>query len=118
MDIKTLSPDYDFDCCVCSHASPEKTIHLLQEYEIPFDRDLILNNNFCTPIFTFPAFTDILVPDALSPDGIQIMMEIEKWKKWHKVHLKTLRSKRTKWELENNFEGGPPLKKPKLTNND
>ena len=63
--LKALSPDYDFDCCVCSHASPEKTIHLLQEYEIPFDRDLILNNNFCTPLFTFPAFTDILVPDTL-----------------------------------------------------
>ena len=116
--LKTLSSDYDFDCCVCSHASPEKTIHLLQEYEIPFDRDLILNNNFCTPIFTFPAFTDILVPDALSPDGIQIMIEIEKWKKIHKNHLKTLRSKEIKREFEYCEEGGPPLKIQKLTNND
>ena len=70
----------------------------------------------CTPVFTFPAFTDILVPDAFSPDGRKIMKEIAKWKKLHKLHLETLRTKVTKRELEDHEEGGPPLKKQKLTN--
>ena len=87
---KTFSPDYDFDCCVCSHMSPEKTIHLLTEYDIPFDRDIILKNNYCIPILIIPIFRDVLVPDALSPNGRKILMDIRKWKKVHKKHLKEL----------------------------
>ena len=90
---KTFSPDYDHDCCVCSHMSPEKTIHLLTEYDIPFDRNLILENNYCIPILIFPTFRDILVPDALSPNGRKILMDIRKWKKLHKKHLKELCNK-------------------------
>ena len=40
---KTFSPDYDFDCCVCSHNTPEKTIHLLDEYDILCDSGLYLD---------------------------------------------------------------------------
>ena len=43
---KTFSPNYDHDCCVCSHNTPEKTIHFLKEYEIPIEDDFILRNNF------------------------------------------------------------------------
>ena len=46
---KTFSDDYDHDCCVCSHNTPEKTIHLLKEYEIPTEDDFILKNNYCSP---------------------------------------------------------------------
>ena len=90
---KTFSPDYDHDCCVCSHLSPEKTIHLLTEYDIPFDRNLILENNYCIPILIIPPFRDILVPDALSPNGRKILMDIRKWKKLHKKHLQELCNK-------------------------
>ena len=89
---QVFSPNYDFDCCVCSHNTPEKTIHLLREYDIPIEDDLILTNNFCTPILTFPIFKDILVSDVLSPDGRQIMSEINEWKKIHKLHLKSLKT--------------------------
>ena len=90
---KTFSPDYEHDCCVCSHASIEKTIHLLAEYDIPFDRDIILKNNYCIPILIDPSFRDILVPDVLSPEGRKILLDITKWKKLHKKHLKDLCNK-------------------------
>ena len=98
--VKTFSPDYEPDCCVCSHASPEKTIHLLQEYEIPFDPDLILNNNFCIPILTFSSFKDILVRDAFSLNGRKMMKKIAKWKTVHKLHLRTLQNQGNKKKLE------------------
>ena len=108
---KTLSPDYDFDCCVCSHATPEKTICLLQEYDIPYDGEFILKHNYCTPILTFPAFRDFLVPDIISPLGRKTMEDISKWKNAHKLHLKEI-AENAKRELENIEE--TPHKKQKL----
>ena len=58
---KTFSPDYDFDCCVCSHNTPEKTIHLLKEYDIPIEDDFILKNNYCTSILTSKIFLKSLL---------------------------------------------------------
>ena len=115
--LKTLLSGYEPDCCVCNHASPKKTIHLLQEYDIPFERDEILKNNFCTPLFTFPVFNDILVLDAFSPNGRKIMTEITKWKKGHKLHLKALLTKGTKRELEEGLAESP-RKKQKLTHSE
>ena len=43
---KIFSPGYFHDCCVCTHNTPEKTIHLLKEYEIPIEDDFILKNNY------------------------------------------------------------------------
>ena len=88
---KTFSPDYDFDCCVCSHNSPEKTIHLLKEYEIPIEDDFILKNNYTAPMLISNVFLkDLLGKDSFSQKGIKIMLELEKWKKLHKMHLKDL----------------------------
>ena len=90
---KTFSPDYDHDCCVCSHNTPEKTIHLLKEYEIPIEDDFILKNNYTAPILISKIFLkDFLRMDS-SQKGIQIMLELEKWKKVHKSHLKDLNKK-------------------------
>ena len=88
---KTLSSDYEHDCFVCSHANSEKTIHYLKEYDIPIESDIILKNNYCTPILIVPSFRSVLVPDALSPNGRTIMTEITKWKKTHKLHLKNIK---------------------------
>ena len=86
----TLSSDYEEDCCVCSHDTPEKTIHLLKEYEIPIDDDFILDNNYCAPILTF--FTKALPNlDIRSPNGRQIITQLTKWKKIHKSHLKDIK---------------------------
>ena len=91
---KTFSPDYEHDCCVCSHNTPEKTIHLLKEYEIPIDDDFILKNNFTAPMLLKKVFLkDLLGKDSFSQKGIQIMLELEKWKKLHKIHLKDLNKK-------------------------
>ena len=86
---KTLLPDYEHDCCICSHNTPEKTIHLLKEYEIPIEDDFILKNNYTAPILISKVFSkDLLKKD--SQKGIQIVLELEKWKKLHKIHLKDL----------------------------
>ena len=88
---KTLLPEYEPNCCVCSHASAEKTVLLLKEYGIPIASELILKNNYCTPLFTFSAFNDEFLPDALSSKAEKIMAEILEWKKIHTVHLKNLK---------------------------
>ena len=91
---KTFSPDYDHDCCVCSHNTPEKTIHLLKEYKIPIEDDFILKNNYTAPMLISKVFLkDLLGKDSFSQKGIQIMKELEKWKKLHKTHLKDLNKK-------------------------
>ena len=91
---KTFSADYCGDCCVCSHNTPEKTIHLLKEYEIPIEDDFILKNNYTAPMLISKLFLkDVLGKDSFSQKGIQIMLELEKWKKLHKMHLKDLNKK-------------------------
>ena len=88
---KTFSPDYFHNCCVCSHNTPEKTIHLLKEYEIPIEDDFILKNNYTAPMLISKVFLeDLLGKDSFSQKGIQIMVELEKWKKLHKIHLADL----------------------------
>ena len=88
---KTFSDDYDPDCCVCSHNTPEKTIHLLKEYEIPIEDDFILENNYCS-IFLTSKFLmkDILGNDLLSQKGIETMKKLKEWKNFHDCHVKQL----------------------------
>ena len=88
---KTFSDDYDFDCCVCSHNTPEKTIHLLKEYEIPIEDDFILENNYCSPLLTSKfAIKNILGNDLLSQKGLETMKKLKQWNEIHKRHLKQL----------------------------
>ena len=90
--VRTFSPDFEEDCCVCSHNTPEQTIHLFREYEIPIDKDLILKNNYCTPIIvSSPKVLQDLNVDILSPEGKRIVLALAKFKKIHKNHLKKLR---------------------------
>ena len=79
------------DCVVCSHNTPEKTIHLLEEYGIFIEKELILRNNYCTPILIFPQSLQDLNIDFLSENGKQIMFTLTKWRKLHEIHLKTIR---------------------------
>ena len=108
---KTLSRDYSSDCSVCSHNTPEKTIYLLKEYDIPIDDDLILKNNYVAPVL-FPLLNDILGNDFLSPTGRKIITEVNKWEKLHKEHLKDLSTLKRKLDFP---EEGNPQKKQKLT---
>ena len=70
---KTFSPNYDFDCCVCSHNTPKKQsiFWMNMIFYAIVDYIWILENNYCTPLFTFPAFRDILVPDILKMEKKQ-----------------------------------------------
>ena len=88
---KTFSDDYDPDCCVCSHNTPEKTIHLLKEYEIPIEDDFILENNYFS-IFLTSKFVikEMLGNDLLSQKGLETMKKLKEWKKIHNCHLKQL----------------------------
>ena len=87
----TFSPEYEHDCCVCSHNTPEKTIHLLKEYEIPIEDDFILKNNITAPMLLSNVFLkDLFGKDSFSQKGIQIILKLEEWKKIHKMHLKDL----------------------------
>ena len=91
---KIFSPDYCDDCCICSHNTPEKTIHLLKEYEIPIEDDFILKNNYTAPMLISKLFmNDLLGKDSFSQKGVQITFELEKLKKFHKIHLKDLNKK-------------------------
>ena len=90
---KIFSPDYDFDCCVCYHNTPEKTVHLLKEYEIPIDENVILKNNYCAPILTSKIFLkNLLGKDFFSKSGMQTVFKLNEWKKIHKDHLNDLRT--------------------------
>ena len=86
---KTFSPNYEHDCCVCSHATPRKTVHLLKEYDIPIEENVILENNYCSPILTSKILKDILGKDF----SIQTILKLDEWKKSHKRHLKDLKKK-------------------------
>ena len=91
---KTFSPDYEYDCCVCSHATPKKTVHLLKEYDIPIEKDVILKNNYCSPILiNSTILKDILGQDFASQKRIQTLIKLKEWKKIHHKHLKDLKKK-------------------------
>ena len=91
---KTFSPDYFHDCCVCSHNTPKKTVHLLKEYDIPIEEDVILENNYCSSILTnSKILQDILGEDFCSQKRIQTLIKLDEWKNSHARHLKDLKKK-------------------------
>ena len=90
---KTFSPGYENNCCVCSHNTPEKTIHLLKEYEISIEDDVILRNNYCSSILTSKIFLmNLLGKDYFSKNGMQTIFKLNEWKKIHNDHLNDLRN--------------------------
>ena len=49
--LRSLFLDSEGNLFSVKHNTPEKTIHLLKEYEIPIEDDVILKNNYCSSIF-------------------------------------------------------------------
>ena len=88
-----FSPDFEEDCVVCSHNTPEKTIHLVREYDIPIENEIILKNNFCSPMLLYPKLLNDLgiEVDIQSEKRKQIMCEVAKLKNHHMLHLKKLK---------------------------
>ena len=91
--IKTLMDDYEEDCFTCYHNTPEKTLCLIQEYNIPIDDKLILENNLCAPILTNTKALSLINVDIFSEKGRNIAKIFNKWKKTHLEHLHELRNK-------------------------
>ena len=72
----------------------KKTVHLLKEYDIPIEEDVILKNNYCSSILTTPFLEDILAQDFGSKKRIQTLVKLDEWKKSHARHLKDLKKKK------------------------
>ena len=87
---KTFSPNYEHDCCVCYHLTPEKTIHLLKEYDIPIEDDIILRNKYTAPILIFLKDLSGNNNNSLSQNEFQILPQLDEWKNIHEKHLKDL----------------------------
>ena len=94
----TFSDDYEEECFVCSHNTPQLTIHLLNEYDISISKELILSNNICSPILTFPSALKELNIDLFSEKGREICFKLTQWNEAHKEHLKQLNQTKSKKE--------------------
>ena len=95
---------------------PEKTLHLLKEYDMNVSPDLILKNNLCSSVLTFPSLWEhILGKNILSSSGKQIMMGCIQWKNIHKQHLRRLGNKETTKRPLDTPKEERPRKKQKLT---
>ena len=79
----TLSPNYSLDCPICLHNTPEKTLHLLNEYDISLDSQIILRNNYTAPILAYVnSLKDFNIP-YFSLEGKQIINKLQQWKLLH-----------------------------------
>ena len=86
------SPDkYKNDCIVCFHDTPEKTLWLLNEYDISIDNDLIINQGWSIPFMiymkTFNSFNIV----TFSKEGRELQSKISLWKSFHQEHLDLLK---------------------------
>ena len=80
----------DVECAVCDHNTPEETILLLNEYEIPFGKK-VENEEWTAPLLLFANLSSIFEVDAFSPEFRTISTNLSKWKKIHNLHMKELR---------------------------
>lgn len=90
----TLESDYSHDCPVCSHKTPKETLFLIQEYDIPIDKDFILSNNITTPMLIYGKAS--FIDNIFSPEGRKIATELDQLRKLHEQHLDTLNEDQTK----------------------
>ena len=80
----------DVECAVCDHNTPEKTILLLNEYEIPFGKKLE-NEEWTAPLLLFANLSSIFEVASFSPEFRTISTKLSKWKKFHNSHMNELR---------------------------
>ena len=79
------------ECAVCDHNTPEKTIFLLQEYEIPFGKQ-IETGKWTAPMLLF-AELPVFDVAFLSPESKVIAKKLTEWKQIHQFHLELLKTK-------------------------
>ena len=82
----TDSDDYD-DCFICLHNTPEKTVYLLQEYDINLDKELILQQGWTIPLLCYAKSLKSLNVNSFSEEGKLIIEQFKKWKAIHQKHL-------------------------------
>lgn len=77
------------DCCICTHNTPVKTLHLLKEYEIPLSDSLILDGEWtCTQLIFVSKFDELNVTSF--KDKIKIKQIFNEWKASHNEHLQSI----------------------------
>ena len=79
------------ECAVCDHNTPEKTIFLLQEYEIPFGKQ-IETGKWTAPMLLY-AELPVFDVAFLSPESKVIAKKLTEWKQIHQLHLQQLKTK-------------------------
>ena len=80
----------EVECAVCDHNTPEETILLLNEYEIPFGKKLE-NEEWTAPSLLFANLSSIFEVYAFSPELRTISTNLNKWKQIHNLHINELR---------------------------
>ena len=89
--IKPSEIDGETGCAVCDHNTPEKTIFLLQEYEIPFGKQIEIGE--WTAPMLLHAELAVFDVSFLSPEFKVIAKKLSGWKKLHQDHLEKLKTK-------------------------
>ena len=84
-DLKKLN----VECAVCDHNTPELTILLLDEYNIPFGEKLKVEE-WTSPLLLFASLS-LFEVEPFSPEFRILSDELDKWKQIHKSHLNELR---------------------------
>ena len=80
----------EVECAVCDSNTPEDTMYLLNEYEIPFGKKLE-NEEWTAPLLLFANLSSIFEVDVVSPECRTISTNLTKWKQIHNLHLAKLR---------------------------
>ena len=89
--VKPCETNEKKECPICDHNTPEKTIFLLQEYEIPFGEQIIAGK-WTAPLLLY-AELSVFDVSFLSPESKVIANKLTKWKKLHQFHLEQLKTK-------------------------
>ena len=108
--------DEQESCIVCSHDTPQKTINLLNEYDITLNPEIITSRNWLAPhLLYITRFSDEF--NVPVKDTIRIrQLIVNLWSNAHQTHLERLGDdlfiKRTVREVDTSEE--PPKKKQLL----
>lgn len=85
----TIDHFNDFHCDVCIHDTPKKTVRFLEQSNIPFDKRVILDQNWTLKLFLFLSDLSVIFNVEDDADKEVIHSAIAKWKETHSTHLRS-----------------------------
>ena len=90
---RSLSPNYEIDCAICSHETPETTLNLINEYNMSFDAKVILGLRYFAPMLLHANSLEDFNIKLFSDTGKEALKILTEWKKIHKEHIRSLKKK-------------------------